>query len=157
MPSPSWSATVDGRTVQAEVPANASLAEALRAAGALEVKLGCGEGTCGACSVLLDGVHVHSCVYPALRTEGAQILTAASFADGPVARALVEHGGLQCGFCSPGVVVGVHALAEDRSVAADPAALREALPGNLCRCTGYGQLYEGAAAGLAALREEIDP
>ena len=151
---PSWSATVDGRTVEAEIPGNASLAEAVRAAGVLEVKVGCDEGTCGACGLLLDGVHVHSCVYPAFRAEGRSLQTAASFADGPVARALADHGGLQCGFCSPGVVVAVHALAGEEGEEAEAEALREALAGNLCRCTGYSQLHEGAAAGLAALRRE---
>ena len=146
-----WTAIVDGAAAHADVPENASLAEALRASGALSVKVPCAEGMCGGCSVLLGEQRVHSCLVPAFRAQGATIRTAASFADGPVARALAEHGGLQCGFCTPGVVVAVHALPAD--VPATVEALRTALSGNLCRCTGYSQLIEGAAAGLRELRK----
>lgn len=146
-----WRATVDGRKVQGEVRAAATLAEAIRAVAAeAGVKIACGEGTCGACSALVGGVRVHACIYPALRAQDQEIQTVASFADGPVARALAEHGGVQCGFCSPGMVVAVHAAGSD--VPATPDGLRAHLSGNLCRCTGYGQLVDGAVAGLTRLR-----
>lgn len=150
-----WACNLDGTERTARDPGTGSLAEALRDLGALQVKIACAEGTCGACSVLVDGVHVHSCLYPAHRADRRTICTAATFADGPVARALGEHGGLQCGFCTPGFVVAVHALVLRADVAATPASLRTALDGNLCRCTGYGQLLEGAAVGLAELRAQL--
>lgn len=146
-----WYATVDGHRRECELPGNANLAEALRGGvDTTSVKVACGEGTCGACSVLVQGVRVHGCVYPAFRALGQDIQTAASFADGPVARALVEAGGIQCGFCTPGMVVTIHSLAEH--VPATEAGLREALAGNLCRCTGYVGLIKGAAVGLQRLR-----
>ncbi len=148
-----WTAIVDGVEREAAIPANASLAEALRAAGSLALKIACGEGTCGACSAVVDGDHIHSCVVPAMRYVGASVTTAARHADGPVVTALVTSGGLQCGFCTPGMVVAVHALVDRDDVQATPAGLRRGLDGNLCRCTGYGLLVEGAANGLQALRE----
>jgi aerobic-type carbon monoxide dehydrogenase small subunit (CoxS/CutS family) len=146
-----WSAEVDGRLVECDVPGNASLAEALRGgAENTAVKVACGEGICGACSCLVAGERVHGCIYPAFRAYGQVIQTAASFADGPVARALVEAGGVQCGFCTPGMVVAVHSLSTD--VPATEAGIRHALAGNLCRCTGYAGLVAGAVAGLQRLR-----
>ncbi len=146
-----WYATVDGHRRECELPGNATLAEALRGGvQATSVKVACGEGTCGACSVLVRGERVHGCVYPAFRALGQDVQTAATFADGPVARALAEAGGIQCGFCTPGMVVTVHSLAKD--VPATEADLRAALGGNLCRCTGYSALVKGAVAGLQRLR-----
>lgn len=130
---------VDGqvRTLQAEPWW--SLAQALRSdGGCLSVKVACGEGGCGACAVLLDGQVVHSCLYPALRAEGAAIETAASLSTGAVGLALVASGAPQCGFCIPGFVVAGTALV--RAAAGESlgdSEVRAGLRGNLCRCTGY--------------------
>jgi aerobic-type carbon monoxide dehydrogenase small subunit (CoxS/CutS family) len=148
-----WRCTLDGRAISVSIPANASLAEALREqADALEVKIACGEGTCAACTVEVNGQLVRSCLYPAMRAQDTEIITAKSYADGPIATAIAEHGGLQCGFCTPGMVVTTHHLVNKAEIAATPEGMRQALGGNLCRCTGYVQLLEGAAAGLRAER-----
>lgn len=152
-PREPWHATVDGRSIAAQVHPAASLAEALREAGTLSVKIACNEGTCGACAVLVDGVEVHACLMPAGRVAGSTVQTAASFADGPIARSLVAAGGVQCGFCTPGFVVALHAAIARPEVQATPESLRAWLDGHLCRCTGYVQLLEGAAEGLRIARE----
>ena len=150
-----WICTLNGEAVEAEVAPNATLAEALRnSANALEVKVACGEGTCAACTVEIDGELVRSCLYPAFRAKGAEITTAAQYADGPIAQAIAQHGGLQCGFCTPGMVVTTHNLVGKKDIEHTPEGMRKALGGNLCRCTGYMQLIEGAAAGLKKAREK---
>ena len=111
-------------------------------------KEGCGEGECGACSVLLDGELVDSCLIPVAQAEGAQILTIEGVAENSRSNALgeafLECGGAQCGICTPGMIVAaVHLL--DRSSAPTLEDIREALSGNLCRCTGYLQILEAVA------------
>ena len=111
-------------------------------------KEGCGEGECGACSVLLDGALVDSCLIPVAQAEGAPILTIEGVAENPHSQALreafLECGGAQCGICTPGMIVAaVHLL--DRSPAPTIEEIREGLAGNLCRCTGYLQILEAVA------------
>lgn len=150
-----WRANIDGEAVSVELPANATLAEALRdGAERFEVKVACGEGTCAACTVVVNGQLVRSCLYPAMRANGSEVTTARSYADGPIATSIAQCGGLQCGFCTPGMVVATHQLVSQKEVAATPEAMREALGGNLCRCTGYVQLLEGAAKGLESERQK---
>ncbi len=150
-----WRSKIDGDLVQTEVPANATLAEALRdGADRLEVKVACGEGTCAACTVVVNGQLVRSCLYPAMRAQDAEITTARSYADGPIATSIAQCGGLQCGFCTPGMVVATHHLVDQTNVEATPEGMRQALGGNLCRCTGYVQLLEGAALGLKTERQK---
>lgn len=146
-----WRGKVDQLVVDVEVPANATLAETLRIAGRVECKVACAEGNCGACSVIVDGEVRLGCVTPAFRCQDASVKTAASFADGPIAAQLVSCGGLQCGFCTPGIVVALHALAEAPNPPASIEQLRAALDANLCRCTGYAQLLEGGLAGIKEL------
>jgi carbon-monoxide dehydrogenase small subunit len=116
-------------------------------------KSGCEQGECGSCSVLLDGELVCSCLVLAASAAGADIVTLEGLqADGgdltDVQRAFVEKGAVQCGFCTPGLVMAVHdLLAHDPSP--DDLALREAISGNLCRCTGYGRIVEAARAVVA--------
>jgi len=108
-------------------------------------KEGCGEGECGACSVLIDGELVNSCLVPAAQAEGADILTVEGLTDGErlhaVQRAMVECGGAQCGICTPGMVLAAVSLLE-RSPAPTEADIREGLAGNLCRCTGYMKIFD---------------
>ena len=108
-------------------------------------KEGCGEGECGACSVLLDGTLVNSCLVPALQADGAQIKTIEGVATGDelhrVQRAFVEHGGAQCGICTPGMVLAAVSLLE-RTARPTEADIRAGLAGNLCRCTGYTKIFE---------------
>src|SRR5688572_14599256 len=118
------------------------LRESLRLTGTKE---GCGEGECGACSVLIDGELVNSCLVPFAQVEGAEIRTVEGVADGErlhaVQRAMIECGGAQCGICTPGMVLAAVSLLE-RTPEPDEAQIRDGLAGNLCRCTGYMKIFE---------------
>jgi carbon-monoxide dehydrogenase small subunit len=133
--------TVNGERRVAVVPARTSLADLLRDhLGLTGTHLGCEHGACGACTVLLDGSSARSCIVLAAQASGAEVVTVEglSRSDGltDVQSALARHGGLQCGFCTPGFVVAItELLAEDRVL--DEAEVREELAGNICRCTGY--------------------
>jgi carbon-monoxide dehydrogenase small subunit len=138
---------LNGRPFEDDVAPNQSLLEVLRTrAGATDVKLGCGEGVCGTCTVLLDGDPVSSCLVFAVQADGAEITTLAGLGDEatglhPLQRAFLEHGAAQCGFCTPGMVLTAHWLIE-RGAAADREAIRQGLAGNLCRCTGYVKIVD---------------
>ncbi len=126
------------------------LREELRLTGTKE---GCGEGECGACSVLLNGALVNSCLVPALQANGADLKTIEGVATGAqlhaVQQAFVEHGGAQCGICTPGMVLAAVNLIEDcRRRGAEPTEsdIRNGLAGNLCRCTGYTKIFESVVA-----------
>jgi len=118
------------------------LREELRLTG---VKEGCGEGECGACSVLIDGQLVNSCLIPVLQVEGASITTIEGVASGDklhaVQQAFLEYGGAQCGICTPGMILAAMTLLEQHP---NPTLeqIREGLAGNLCRCTGYMRIFE---------------
>ncbi|MBN1836629.1 MAG: (2Fe-2S)-binding protein [Spirochaetales bacterium] len=120
-----------------------------------EVKQGCGRGDCGACSVILDGVLVDSCLILALQAEGGAVTTSAGLGSGeephPIQKAFMDTGAIQCGFCTPGMVLAAKALL-DQNLHPDPAAIKRGLSGNLCRCTGYKKIIEAvqAAAGDVA-------
>ena len=120
-------------------------------------KEGCGEGECGACSVLLDGELVNSCLVPAAQVAGAEITTIEGVARNgelhPVQRAFVEHGGAQCGICTPGMVMAAVALLAHNARPSE-AEIRTGLAGNLCRCTGYMKIFDAVAA---AARSEAEP
>jgi carbon-monoxide dehydrogenase small subunit len=111
-------------------------------------KEGCGEGECGACSVLMDGALVNSCLIPVLQAKGASIVTIEGLAGDSRARAVqdsfLEHGGAQCGICTPGMILAAVSLLNKRP---EPSIedIREGLAGNLCRCTGYIQIFEAVA------------
>jgi carbon-monoxide dehydrogenase small subunit len=147
----SFHARVDGQAVAALVPADATLTDALRLCGAFQVKSSCSEGACGACSVLVDGHTMRSCLVPATRCNGLSIRTAAAPEQQELGEAIAKAGGLQCGFCTPGMVAALASLAPPAEPW-DAAALARELDGNLCRCTGYVQLLHGAVEALNARR-----
>ena len=116
------------------------LREDLRLTGTKE---GCGEGECGACTVLVDGAAVCACLVPVSQVEGATVLTIEGLGDEhPLQRAFTEHGGAQCGICTPGMILAALALGRNPSL----ARIREGLAGNLCRCTGYEAIYRAVLA-----------
>ncbi len=146
---------VNGVRREVGVPEHYTLLEALRyGLGLTGSKQGCDKGDCGACTVLMDGEAVLSCITPVPEAEGREVLTVEGLADAtgphPLQAAFAETGAAQCGFCTPGILMSAAGLLR-RS--ADPTIeeIREALSGNLCRCTGYTKIYEAVA--LAALRE----
>ena len=142
--------TVNGRAVELRTHPMARLLDVLREELALTgTKEGCGEGECGACSVLVDGELVNSCLVPVAQVEGAAVTTIEGVAgDGelhPVQRAFVEHGGAQCGICTPGMVLAAVALLAHTPRPTE-AEIRTGLAGNLCRCTGYMKIFDAVAA-----------
>jgi carbon-monoxide dehydrogenase small subunit len=118
------------------------LREGFRLTGTKE---GCGEGECGACSVLIDGALVNSCLVPVLQVEGAEVKTIEGVASGDqlhrVQEAFLERGGAQCGICTPGMILAAVSLLERNPHPTD-ADIRAGLAGNLCRCTGYTKIFE---------------
>jgi carbon-monoxide dehydrogenase small subunit len=146
--------TVNGRAVEVERHPMTRLLDVLRLDLHLTgTKEGCGEGECGACAVLLDGRLVNSCLVPVLQARGGRILTIEGLASDAqlhaVQQAFIEHGGAQCGICTPGMILAVVDLIE-RKPQASLADIREGLSGNLCRCTGYMRIFESV---VAAMRE----
>jgi len=146
--------TVNGREVECEAKPEARLLDLLRETLQLTgTKEGCGEGECGACTVLLDGRPVNSCLVPAPAAEGKSVLTIEGLADGdalhPIQQAFVDTGGVQCGFCTPGFIMSTYALLSSNPNPTNDE-IRAALEGNLCRCTGYVRII--AAVRMAAAR-----
>jgi carbon-monoxide dehydrogenase small subunit len=151
------SLTVNGRERELWVDAHRSLLDVLRTeAGATEVKLGCGEGVCGTCAVLVDGEPVNACLVFAVQADGASVTTVRGLApEGelhPLQQSFLEHAGAQCGFCTPGMILTAHWYLE-RHPAADREEIRAALAGNLCRCTGYTKILDAVEAYRDARRE----
>jgi carbon-monoxide dehydrogenase small subunit len=148
---------VNGRSVEVTVPAHRTLLEALRDAGFVDVKRGCEKGDCGACAVLIDGVAIDSCLTLAWTVEGQDIVTAAGLgsaaAPHPLQQAFIETGAIQCGYCTPGLIVAAHSLL---STLPDPSEeeLRHGLSGNLCRCTGYAKVFDAVQQAAAIMRTE---
>ena len=145
--------TVNGRAVSRRVPATLRLLDLLRdelgLTGAKEV---CGEGECGACTVLMDGRIVNSCLILAVEAEGAVIVTAEGV-DHPVQETMAETHAVQCGYCFPGMVVSAADLI-DRGLADSRQAIREGLAGNVCRCTGYSKIIDAVELATRRKTEE---
>jgi carbon-monoxide dehydrogenase small subunit len=150
--------TVNGQVRESSAPPMARLLDVLREDfGLTGTKEGCGEGECGACAVRLDGVLVNSCLVPALEADGAELVTVEGLAapDGTLAlvqQAFLEHGGAQCGICTPGMLIAATDLLariEDPS----EGDIRVGLAGNLCRCTGYTKIFAAVVAAVQASRK----
>jgi carbon-monoxide dehydrogenase small subunit len=148
--------TVNHRPVEAEVETETRLLDLLRESLHLTgTKEGCGEGECGACTVLLDGRPVNSCLLLAAQADGLEVLTVEGLAEGsalhPIQRAFVEKGAVQCGFCTPGFIMSTYALLQNTPSPNDEEILT-ALEGNLCRCTGYSKIVEAVRYAAALMR-----
>jgi carbon-monoxide dehydrogenase small subunit len=142
--------TVNGELEQVVVPSNMTLMRMLRESLALTgTKNGCSAGECGACTVLMNGEPVNSCMVLAAECDGAEIVTVEGLASDkqldPIQDAMIQAGGVQCGFCTPGILISSRALL-DRNPHPSEDEIREALVGNLCRCTGYTRIVESVKA-----------
>ena len=142
---------VNGEAADLDVPGMRRLLDALREDLRLTgTKEGCGEGECGACSVLLDGQVVDSCLVPMCQVDGSDVRTVEGLEDpasgslSPLQTAFLEHGGAQCGICTPGMLMAAQAYL-DAGGGPDETAIREAIAGNLCRCTGYTRIVSAIA------------
>jgi carbon-monoxide dehydrogenase small subunit len=150
--------TVNGVTHEIESALLTPLLDVLREElGITGPKAGCHQGGCGACTVLVDGEPVLSCLTLALECQGRAVQTIEGVARGPelhpLQAAFADHGGSQCGYCTPGVVMTAKALL-DRNPSPTQQEIKEATAGNLCRCTGYNQITEAIEDAAARLREE---
>jgi carbon-monoxide dehydrogenase small subunit len=148
--------TINGEYQQVDIPAQMTLLQMLRDKLALTgTKNGCNAGECGACTVMLDGEAVNSCMVLAVECDGTNVITVEGLAkDGvldPVQQTILDHGGVQCGFCTPGVLISARALL-NRNPNPSDEEIRESLVGNLCRCTGYLRLVD--AVKDAAARQQ---
>jgi aerobic-type carbon monoxide dehydrogenase small subunit (CoxS/CutS family) len=137
--------TLNGRPVELEVPESRYLSAVLREdLGLTGTRIGCNEAECGICTVLVDGTPVNSCIYPAFKAQGARVETIEGLSRNgelhPLQRAFLEHGAVQCGICTPGLIMTAKALLEEKSAAGETVTaddIRIALKDTYCRCTGY--------------------
>lgn len=154
--------TVNGKTVTANVDPRTLLVQFLRENLRLTgTHVGCDTSQCGACVVHLDGKAVKSCTTLALACEGASVTTIEGLANGgalhPMQEAFREHHGLQCGFCTPGMIMSAVDMVNRRGHALDEKTIREDLDGNICRCTGYHNIVKAVAAGAEAMGKGAVP
>jgi aerobic-type carbon monoxide dehydrogenase small subunit (CoxS/CutS family) len=151
--------TLNGSQIDVIADSHQSLLDLLR--GPLHMtgtKEGCGEGECGACTVLVDGLAINACLYPAFEAADKNITTIEGLAEmknklSVIQQAFVDNGAIQCGFCTPGMILSAKALLDTHP---DPseAEIREALSGNLCRCTGYVQIVEAVKKAAMRMRDK---
>lgn len=151
------SLNVNGQSREVDLPPLVRLLDALRGPlGLTGTKEGCGEGECGSCTVLLDGVPVNACLVSIGQCEGRAVTTVEGLPDtvrkGPLSQCFIDHGGAQCGICTPGILVSAEALLGRRPDPTD-AEIREAIAGNLCRCTGYQRIVESVLEAAKQRRE----
>jgi len=147
---------VNGLSHELEVKPWATLLDTLREdLGLTGTKEGCGQGECGACTVLMDGKPVNACLILAMEAQGKEILTIEGLAQGdelhPVQQAFVDIGGMQCGFCTPGMVLSAKALLDEKPEPTDEE-IRKGLEGNFCRCTGYTKIIESVRAAVERMK-----
>jgi len=148
--------TINGETVEAAVEPNRTLLQLLRDdLGLTGTKHGCGLGDCGACTVILDGKPVNSCLVLAVQAQGREVLTIEGLAENgklhPIQQAFVDKGAIQCGFCSPGMILAAKALLDDNPQPTE-LEIRTAISGNLCRCTGYQKIVEAIQEAAGSLK-----
>ena len=147
---------VNGRKHQVALVPNTTLLQALRDLGHTDVKNGCEKGDCGACAVLLNGQAVNSCLALAWQADEAEIITNTGLGTmdhpHPLQEAFADAGAVQCGYCTPGMIVAAKALL-DRNPNPTEDEIREAISGNLCRCTGYGQIVDAIQMAAERMRE----
>jgi carbon-monoxide dehydrogenase small subunit len=155
-PADGYRFTVNGEPREASVPGMRRLLDVLREdLGLTGTKEGCGEGECGACTVIVDGLVVDSCLVPVCQVDGADIRTVEGLTDAesealnPLQQAFLERGGAQCGICTPGMLMAAQAYL-DEGGSGDEDDIREAIAGNLCRCTGYTKIIEAIEAAAVA-------
>ncbi|MBW2056447.1 MAG: (2Fe-2S)-binding protein [Deltaproteobacteria bacterium] len=148
---------VNGEPREVAVSPKTTLVEMLRnELGLTGTKRACNSGACGSCTVLVDGKAVNSCSVLALQVQGRQITTIEGLAEGarlhPIQEAFLDHGGLQCGFCTPGMIMAAKALL-DENPHPSRQAIKEAIAGNLCRCTGYVRIVDSIALAARRMKE----
>ena len=157
---PTLKLKVNGRDYKVEAEPTTTLLEVLRNKLLITgPKVGCNIGDCGACSVLLDGHLVKSCITNALATDGSEVVTVEGLAEPgelhPLQKAFHEYYGAQCGFCTPGMLVAAKALLEENP-APTREEIKEGLSGNLCRCTGYVKIIDAVMAAAQEMREKTE-
>jgi len=149
--------TINGEPKAFDVDPGDKLLDVLRRAGYMGVKKGCGSGDCGACAVLFNGRAVNSCLIFAGKADGADVVTVEGLADGdalhPIQEAFVAEGAVQCGYCTPGMVISTYDLLS-RNPNPTEAEIREGLSGNLCRCTGYVKQIKAVKRAAEAMAGE---
>jgi len=154
--SSSYRFTLNGELREVSVPGMRRLLDVIREdLGLTGTKEGCGEGECGACSVILDGMVVDSCLVPVCQVDGCEVRTVEGLSDAetaalsPLQAAFLEYGGAQCGICTPGMLMAAQVYLDDGGTA-DEDEIREAIAGNLCRCTGYTKIIRAIEAAAVA-------
>jgi carbon-monoxide dehydrogenase small subunit len=149
---------VNGKSYKISIPPWRTLLEVIREdLGLTGTKEGCSLGECGACTVIMEGRAVNSCLVLATEADGKQITTIEGLADGdrlhPLQQAFVDHGGLQCGFCTPGMIMSAKALLDGNPTPSEEE-IRRGIAGNLCRCTGYTKIIESIKAAAENVEEK---
>jgi aerobic carbon-monoxide dehydrogenase small subunit len=151
---------INGREYEVAVPASRTLLELLREDLKLTgTKEGCDDGTCGSCTVLLDGKPIRSCLFLAVEAKGKEVTTIEGLAEGeelhPIQQAFVDKGAIQCGYCSPGMILTAKALLDSNPVPTEQE-IKFAISGNFCRCTGYNKIITAIKAASQTAGEVID-
>ena len=147
---------INDRQLETSIRANQTLLEVLRGLEYFEVKSGCEKGDCGACAVLVDGVAVDSCLTFAATVDGRSITTVTGLGKGtdlhPLQKAFIEIGSIQCGYCTPGLIIAAQSMLSENLNPSDED-LRMGLSGNLCRCTGYTRVFDAIQSAARVMSE----
>jgi len=151
--------TLNGRKASFEAEGRTTLLRALRDYGITSLKRGCEEGECGACTVIFEGLPRKSCMIFALEAEGVDILTVEGLVKNgklhPIQQAFIDEGAIQCGFCTPGMVLSTYSLLI-KNPEPDEEEIKEALSGNLCRCTGYTSIIRAVKKAAHEMKKETE-